>query len=236
MSSPLATPTNSAAQPATRRATVAELVLVLGLPTAAFLSGSLRMLARDAALPTFTDARVGSTLALEAVLAALLLPFLRRRGWQPTQVVGAPEPRDVLRGTGVWLSAVASYYLVWIVFALSAPAWAEAVRAHFPSGSVSALMIVVTAVLNPLFEEFLWLGYGIPALTSRLGLRGACIVSVALRVAVHAYQGAMAIVGILPASVVLTWYFARSRRLWPVVVAHVIMDALALATMAMSHR
>ena len=236
MSSPLATPVGSAAHPSTRRATIPELVLVLGLPTAVFLVPSLKLLARHAGLPDFDDARFSSTLVVEAALAALLLPFLRRRGWRVTEVAGAPEPRDVLRGAGVWLAAMAGYYLVWIVFALSAPALAETVRGQPPAGSVSALMIVAVAVLNPVFEEFLWLGYAIPALGSRLGLRGACVVSLALRVAVHAYQGAMAIVGILPASAVLTWYYARTRRLWPVVVAHVIMDALSLATLAMAHR
>lgn len=196
----------------------------------------MRLLARHAGLPDFNDARVSSTLVVEAVLAAMLLPFLRRRGWRVTKVAGAPEPRDVLRGAGVWLAAMAGYYFVWIVFALSAPAWAETVRGQPVAGGVSALVIVVVAVLNPLFEEFLWLGYGVPALGSRLGLRGACVVSLALRVAVHAYQGAMAVVGILPASAVLTWYYARTRRLWPVVVAHVIMDALGLATLAVTHR
>lgn len=209
---------------------------MLGLPTAVFLTASLRRLAFHAGMLHFDDARVSSTLVVEAALAVLLLPFLRRRGWRPTQVAGAPEPRDVLRGAGVWLTAMASYYVVWILFALSAPAWADAVRGQPPGGGVSAMVIVVVAVVNPLFEEFLWLGYGVPALGSRLGLRGACVVSLALRVAVHAYQGAMAIVGILPASAVLTWYYARTRRLWPVVVAHVIMDALGLATLAITHR
>jgi membrane protease YdiL (CAAX protease family) len=161
-------------------------VLVLGLPTAVFVAGSLWPIARHARVPAINDVHVGSTLVVEAVLVALLLPLLRRRGWRPAQVAGAPGPRDVLRGAGVWLAAMVSFYLVWILFVLSAPTWAATVQRYPLGGHVSAVMIVFVAVLNPLFEEFLWLGYGIPALGSRLGLRGAGVVSVTLRVAVHA--------------------------------------------------
>lgn len=48
------------------------------------------------------------------------------------------------------------------------------------------------------------------------------------RVAIHAYQGQMALVGITPMAVVFTCYFARTGRLWPVVVAHAIGDAAGL--------
>jgi membrane protease YdiL (CAAX protease family) len=32
----------------------------------------------------------------------------------------------------------------------------------------------------------------------------------------------------LPVAVVLTFYFVRTGRLWPVIVAHIVQDALAL--------
>jgi len=235
VSSPIATAADSAAQPATRRATVFELLLVLGLPTALFLAGSFRSLARNNGALYFNDARIASTLVIEAVLVVLLLPLLRRRGWRPADVAGAPEPSDVFRGAGLWFAAMASYYVAWVVFSLAKPEWADLVRAHHITGSLSTTTIVVGAVFNPLFEEFLWLGYAVPALGSRIGLRNAAMVSVALRVAVHAYQGVMALVAILPVGVVLTWYYARTRRLWPAVVAHVILDGLGFAMLARLH-
>jgi membrane protease YdiL (CAAX protease family) len=234
VSTPIATPADSAT-PTTRRVTVFELALVLGLPTAVFLAGAVRSLARPRAVH-FTNGGVVSTLVMEAILVVLLLPLLRRRGWRPTQVAGAPQPLDVLRGVGVWLAAMAAFYFVWIVFALSAPTWAAAVQAQPLRGHVSAMVIVIGSVLNPVFEEFLWLGYGVSALESRLGLRRASVVSLGLRVSIHAYQGVRAIVGVLPGSAVLTWYYARTRRLWPIIVAHVIWDALGLAFLAMPHR
>ncbi|MFN2564160.1 MAG: CPBP family intramembrane glutamic endopeptidase [Gemmatimonadaceae bacterium] len=98
------------------------------------------------------------------------------------------------------------------------------------TGTVSAPVAIAGAIINPFFEEFLFLGYGITAV-ERFGLRTAIVVSVALRTAIHAYQGAMALVGILPMAIVFTLYYVRTRRLWPVIVAHIIMDALGLGAL-----
>jgi membrane protease YdiL (CAAX protease family) len=54
-------------------------------------------------------------------------------------------------------------------------------------------------------------------------------VSIGLRVAVHGNQGLLAATSILPVGVVWTTYYVRSRRLWPVVVAHVINNAIGLS-------
>jgi len=62
----------------------------------------------------------------------------------------------------------------------------------------------------------------------RFGPSVALWASVMLRVLVHAYQGPLAVVGILPLGLVFTCYFARSKRLWPVIVAHIIQDTIGL--------
>ena len=36
-----------------------------------------------------------------------------------------------------------------------------------------------TSIINPLFEEFLWLAYAVPAVASPLGIRAACVISLA---------------------------------------------------------
>jgi membrane protease YdiL (CAAX protease family) len=211
-----------------RHAGCGEIALVLGLPTALFLAASIAWLVRRHSAVAFTDLRVGGTLFIEVVTAIALLPFLARRGSYPRMAAGAPEPRDVVRGVGVWLGSVAAYYVTFATVGLLAPAFAESLRAPRFSGALSAPVMVAATVLNPIFEEFLWLGYAVPALSSRVGRWAACGVSIALRVAVHAYQGPLALVAILPVALVLTGYFARTGRLWPVVVAHVIADAAGL--------
>ena len=205
-----------------------ELVLVLGLPTGLCLASSLAWLARGGGTVAFTDARLLSTLSIEALLTATLLPRLRRRGWSPATVAGSPDLCDVACGLALWVAimvAVDGVYL--LAYSASRPFAATLATPHF-AGAVSAATLVGTAVLNPVLEAFLWLGYAVPALASRVGLRAACGVSIACRVAVHAYQGRLAVLTILPVAAVLTWYHARSGRLWPAVVAHVVADTVGL--------
>ena len=59
----------------------------------------------------------------------------------------------------------------------------------------------------------------------------AFVVSVFFRVLAHAYQGKLALIAILPVALVLTWYFVRTGRLWPVIVAHIVQDAIALSVL-----
>ena len=138
---------------------------------------------------------------------------------------------DFARGLGLYVVLMLSSTLVQLMLWSGLAGSIEAARQFTPTGTVPALLVVAVTVINPVFEEFLWLGYGVNAL-ERFGLGGACVISVALRTLVHAYQGAMAVVGILPLGIVMTLYYAGTRRLWPVIVAHAILDAIALARLA----
>lgn len=178
----------------------------------------------------FTDRHLYTLVVYELVLAAVLVPILRRRGWDPAVIVGSPTPRDLLRGLGLLLGAYASYAFVWFCFAALNPPTATAIAANRPFTGAAAgpLAIVLATLINPVFEEVLWLGYFVQRLRPRFGWRAAALVSVALRFAVHTYQGPLALLGILPVAVVFTWYYVRTRRLWPVIAAHVCMDAVGL--------
>ena len=217
------------AQDSHRPVTTREMALVLGLPTAVFLASSISWRVRHTGI-VFTDRRLLMTLAIEMAIVAVLLPYLWRKGWRPAAVARTPEPRDVVRGLGLWLGLMGAVYLTVIVLYVAAPDYVRGLVQTRPfTGVVSAPVIVATALLNPIFEEFLWLGYTIPTLGSRFGIRTACVISIVLRVAVHLYQGTIALIAILPTAIVMTVYFARTRRLWPVVVAHVIVDAIGLS-------
>lgn len=163
------------------------------------------------------------TLGIEAVFALILVPWLWWRGWRPG-MLGAPSgPLDVPRGIVLWFLA---YLALGVVFGLVSLFQKElvepAVKVH-----LSDLVIVAVSILNALFEELLWLAYGVTALARRIGLRRACIASIVLRTAVHVYEGPLAVLGVLPIGIVFTVYFARTRRVWPVIVAHALQDAFA---------
>ena len=212
-----------------RPASNGEIALVLGVPFALSLASSIRIGLRGSETAVFTDRNLLLSLALQVIIAGLLLVYLSRRQWRPLDVAGAPELVDLGRGLALWLGLIGIFYLAVLALYAIAPAAVAILRTRAPTGMISAPVVVAGAVLDPIFEEFLWLGYAIPALGNRFGIRTACVVSVVLRVAAHAYQGRLALLTILPVAVLMTFYFVKSGRLWPIIVAHIIQDAIALS-------
>jgi membrane protease YdiL (CAAX protease family) len=54
-------------------------------------------------------------------------------------------------------------------------------------------------------------------------------VSAGIRVFYHFYQGAVGVVGIAPMALLFAYWFARTGRLWPLIVAHALTDFAGLA-------
>ena len=215
-----------------RRATLPEMALVLGVPTVVFLSSSIRWRLVHQGAVVFSDTRLLTTLSIEAVLTAALLPYLLRRGWNPLSITPAPEGKDIVRGLLVWVALIVALYVSVLVTSAFVGDMVKFLRARQFTGHISPTVVVAASLINPIFEEFLWLGYAIPAIGSRFGIAIASAVSIILRVSVHLYQGNLAFISVLPIAIVLTWYYVRTGRLWPTVVAHVIVDALGLARLA----
>jgi membrane protease YdiL (CAAX protease family) len=208
---------------------VTERVVVLGVAVGAFTAGSLlawkeRNGASD--IP-FDDMAVLDTLAFELVIALLLVPFLWMRGWRVSHVTAAPVARDVSRGVGVWLLAYLSYVIVWMLMAALSPEAAGGVAEMRFVGAVSWPVLLLVVVINPVFEEFLFLGYTVSALRE-YGMPVAAIASVGLRSLVHVYQGPFALLAIAPIGVVLLYSYLRRGSIWPAIVAHAVLDGVAL--------
>jgi membrane protease YdiL (CAAX protease family) len=179
-----------------------------------------------------TNAELLGGLLIELLLTATIGVWLWRSGWRPHRDATRPfESQDLMRGLGLWVGAI-----------LSVVCWALVCRLLWPGlltiseqtqiiGTPHLLVSVVFSIYNALFEELLWLALGIAAFR-RFGLATAATVSVALRLLAHSYQGPLALITILPIGIVFTIYYLRSRRLWPIVVAHAFQDILALTMLA----
>ena len=176
----------------------------------------------------FGEQRLIRTLAAEALLVVTIWPWLRRRGWDFLTIIGAPEPLDVVRGLGLAVIAYLAYYFAAVTWATFTPAGLEQIQSAIPTGSAARWVVVLVSIVNPIVEESLWLGYAITAL-QRFGDKRAVLFSAGLRTLVHAYQGAMAVIGILPLGLVFGTYFVRTKRIWPVIVAHLLFDAIGLS-------
>lgn len=204
--------------------TVGPMAVVSGLRLAARLS--------DPAI-TFTNVRLLRTIAIEFLYTAILIPMLRRRGWNAKRLSLKPgiKLQDLLPAAALWVGTMALYYAIWIFAYYVMPESITRAAALQPSGVVSAWCVVLVSLLNPIFEETLYLGYAASVLRSR-GSTYALNVTIVCRLLLHIYQGPVGALSMVPVGFVFGSYYLRTGRIWPVIIAHGIMDAVGLSALA----
>jgi membrane protease YdiL (CAAX protease family) len=178
----------------------------------------------------------GITLLVYDVLLGCLLWFLaRRRG----STIGAAYRLDVAPGlraglstvgvaVGCWLFSV-GYRAVAIGLGATPPISAGVdLTRMFGSGVFGAVMtIALVAVVGPLLEELLLRGVVVGAVARRFGVWPAILACSLAFALLHA-----SLWSLLPLTVLgvgLGWLAARSRSLWPAVVAHILYNAVLVA-------
>lgn len=94
--------------------------------------------------------------------------------------------------------------------------------------SISAVSIAFVLV-NPFFEELIVRAYTMSEVMDLGGSRLLAIVlSVGLQTSYHLYQGVARSIAVAATFTVFSIYFARTRKILPVIVAHFCIDAYAL--------
>jgi membrane protease YdiL (CAAX protease family) len=177
----------------------------------------------------FNDAALIGTVIFELLVAVGLVWFLHVREWTLEKVglrVGG-------RGTLWGVALLAACYALIIVVQLAAqvlPIDMQAIVAQLPKtdGQLSMELVFVVSVVNGVFEEVFVAGYAITALQQARGMWTAINVSTAVRVLYHLYQGPFAFLTIAPMGLLFGYVYARTRQLWPLIVAHVLLDIVGL--------
>ena len=201
---------------------------VVGTTVGVFGIGALASLILR--LPTETmmvDDRLLRTVLLECLLAGAWVPVLRRRGWSMNSATLGPEWLDLVRGCLVFAASYLVYWFAFTVLAVAVPSFQQAARSMQVGGAPSWVVVAAVAVVNPVAEEFLYLGFVGNVLKSD-GIQLALAASVVARAIPHLYQGPTGLVSATVVGVVFGAYYLRSGRLWPVVLAHALADCLAL--------
>jgi membrane protease YdiL (CAAX protease family) len=95
-------------------------------------------------------------------------------------------------------------------------------------------VLVLAAIENGFLEEALVVGYLLTRLEQlRVPAWAAIAISAVLRGSYHLYQGFGGFLGNAAMGVVFAWLFQRTRRLWPLVIAHSLLDIAAFAGYAL---
>ena len=208
-----------------------EFVAVIALAFGwAIVSSTASVLAgppAPAAAPEFTAGGLWGIVFLELMTLALLTVLLGARGWTWPQLSRPWVRSDLLIGPALLLAAYLSYAVLATLASSSGIALREPTFEH----GVGWAAVLGVSVVNGFYEEALVCAYVIAALRERWGLWPAIHASTAIRTAYHLYQGSAGVLSIVPMGLIFAGWYARTGRLWPLILAHVLADALALSVM-----
>lgn len=88
---------------------------------------------------------------------------------------------------------------------------------------------LIYLLVNPWFEELVVRGFLMTEVTALAGVRTAVVASTLVQVSYHLYQGWFNAAGLAIVFLGFSLYYASTRRLLPVVVAHTLMDLMSFA-------
>jgi len=194
-----------------------------------FIAGSILAVLSANWPARISDAHLQSLIVYELVVAVLLLAFLRVRQWTLQSFGISPSLRETLLGGGLAIAAYLAYVFVFAISAGLSPYVAEvAAKQTLVASHLSFSLVVAVSVINPAFEELFVSGYVISALKERRSSWTAINVSIAIRLSYHLYQGPVGVISIIPIGFIFACWYARSGRLWPLIVAHAVFDLVGL--------
>jgi len=188
-----------------------------------------------------TNERMIRTLAMESAILGLLFVHLHWRGWRAADLRIRPTWRS--SGQGLLLSpgmlianslVVAVGFLIFYAIQSQYPHFSSFLVANGPhlklhSVHVNWLAMIPALVLNGFFEEITCMGYAFNQFAAKRGPLFALVATVLLRMSCHTYQGGIHALGIGAAFVVSGLVYWWTRNLWPLILAHIIVDLLSFA-------
>jgi uncharacterized protein len=177
--------------------------------------------------PTSTDASLLGIVFAELLFGAIALAVLRSRDYPLSTLVPAPTWRGCGYG---FLLLITTSITCGIVFQLFPTMdYARQPIVEMMSGAeFSMLTVVLLSVINGIYEETFLLGYMYNA-TKHSGPIFAIGLTLLVRVLYHLYQGPMGAISVLVFGLILSVFYWRTGKLWPVVFAHILADVFALA-------
>lgn len=187
--------------------------------------------AHPGAASVHTDAGVWRTVGLETAIFLLLGMFLWGRGWKAKHFGLESHWSDGLVGLAL---AAGSYFIAFLAYNALAnvvPAFIEPSEAAPAAAALTPYSVAAIVLVNSLYEEFFVAGYVITALKNKSLPNLAVNASVAIRLLAHLYQGTMGVVLIIPIGLVFGIWYAHTKRLWPLIVAHALLNLMSLAPM-----
>lgn len=203
-----------------------EFILVVTVAFGLFAWSSYDSLVGRQRKVVMTDGSLLSIIITEVVLGGLLLSYLKLRGWKWADFNLHLSWKSTIDGV---LLLLATYLAV--TFSVTFTSLfvdikiLQTVQLH---ARVGVFISIVLSIVNALYEEVFVSVYVINTLEKHHDALLAVLCSATMRMAYHVYQGPPAVIMILPIGLLYGYAYWRWKRLWPLVVAHALVDIISL--------
>jgi membrane protease YdiL (CAAX protease family) len=204
-----------------------EFAIVIGICLGWSIFESVRDFAVGRPLPRITGGDVLLLASFELSAGLLAGCFLGLRGWSWSAFNVRVTWRTTAGGVLLVLAGYASFFAGAMVVTMT-PGGEELVKGLPDFPGVSIPVAAIGSVVNGCFEELILIGYVIRVLEPQ-GLGIAMGASVLLRLLMNVSQGPLGATGILFLGILFGVIYWDYRQLWPLILAHVILDFLGLA-------
>jgi membrane protease YdiL (CAAX protease family) len=180
-------------------------------------------------IPPISEQRLEHLFIVEPIILVCLGTFLYVRGWTIERLGLKPSLRDTFIGFGLAIAAYVGLFALWVMLMAANlnPSYLGGGTSPV-NGRLLIISVIAVSAINPVFEEVFVCGYIVTLARQKGRLALGVNASVALRLTYHLYQGGVGVVGIIPFGLVLAWWYGKTGRLWPAVVAHAATDLAAM--------
>jgi len=178
-------------------------------------------------VPSLVSIAIELFLSWSPILVIGYLLARNREGWSGIGLTRL-RPGDIGMGAILWVAG----FVVVLVLAWLFQYFGQREVDFLPEGLplwFRALQAVLIAVTAGVTEEIVVRGYAQTRLEQlRASTAVILLVPTALWAVLHVYQGLGAALTIFGLGLMYAWYFQRTRRLWPLILAHVLFDMTQL--------
>lgn len=204
-----------------------EVTLIVAIFAGWFIAGSVQAVLLGFPAVSVSDQQALGIVLIECISFSIAFVVLRARGWKLHDFSLEINWRLTFAGATLAVIAIVTSLLIWQLFG-RAVGGQEFLRQFEDAIAVSLPVAVLLSVINGAYEEFFLCRYVIDGL-ARFGVSIALGISALIRVTYHLYQGPMGAILVLGFALVVTVYYWRTRALWPVILAHILLDLIALS-------
>lgn len=165
---------------------------------------------------------------LHELLGLALLGYVARQNRQGLADLGGVfRMANLPTGLLLWLVAEVSYRLAFpTIFSICELMGWHSAAPYYPSGKLGlGLLTFCFVIVNPVFEEMIVRAFLMSEILTITGSSAlAVLFSVLLQTSYHLYQGLPYALGVGVIFLIFSIYYVRTRQIWPVIIAHFIMD------------